>query len=387
MKRREVKKLLITQTKRRNAIISFSFAIILLLLFSSTFFFIYKAKSKAQYVPYSESGYTEYQVNLKDNEFFQEEYLENNKQYISELIDTIRASFNYQINIDNKEIEYKYKYSVEAELEVKEKSSQKVLYTKKEVLLAEQEDTTTNLSVNINKSVAVNYAKYNDYIKKFIPTYKLDNVDNNLKINMIVSVAGDCEDYSENVSKATTMSVIIPMATKTLSIDVSDNIINTANNVLQCSSLKKEDKIYIVLSMVFLAIAIVLVVYIIRYIIKTQSAETIYEKELKKILNNFGTYIQMLGNDFYFKDYHILKVNSFEDMLEIRDTIRQPILMRENQEKTGAYFIIPSSTKLLYIYRLKVSDIEKELQYQIEKVTENESINNNVISDTGNNTQ
>ena len=33
----------------------------------------------------------------------------------------------------------------------------------------------------------------------------------------------------------------------------------------------------------------------------------------------------------------------------------------ENVEKTGAYFIIPSNTKLLYVYRLKVSDIEKEI--------------------------
>ena len=49
-------------------------------------------------------------------------------------------------------------------------------------------------------------------------------------------------------------------------------------------------------------------------------------------------------------------------MLEIRDTIRHPILMKENKEKTGAYFIIPSSTKILYVYRLKVSDIEQEIQ-------------------------
>ena len=46
-------------------------------------------------------------------------------------------------------------------------------------------------------------------------------------------------------------------------------------------------------------------------------------------------------------------------MLEIRDTIKQPILMKENDDKTGAYFVIPSSTKILYVYRLKVSDIKK----------------------------
>ena len=48
-------------------------------------------------------------------------------------------------------------------------------------------------------------------------------------------------------------------------------------------------------------------------------------------------------------------------MLEIGDKLRQPILMKENNEKTGAYFLIPSNTNLLYVYRLKVSDIEKEI--------------------------
>lgn len=368
MKRKDVKKILITQTKRRSAIISFSFAIILIMLLSSTFFAIYKFKSKAQYVSYNESSFTDYKVNLKQNDFFIENQLTNNKQYISDLIDNITTNFNYQINIDNKEIEYKYKYRIDAEVVVKEKNTQNILYTKTESLLEEKEYNAQSLSVNIRESLNVNFSKYNDYIEKFISTYKLDNTENYLNINMHVSVAGDCEEYSESVSKTTTMSVIVPLTQKTISIDVSDNIINTKNNVLQCSTLKDEDKLYVVLGIIFLLIAISLVIYIVRYVIKTQSAETIYEKELKKILNNYGTYIQMLGNDFYFRDYHMLKVNSFEDMLEIRDTIRQPILMRENNEKTGAYFIIPSSTKLLYIYRLKVSDIEKEIQYQIEKI-------------------
>ena len=46
-------------------------------------------------------------------------------------------------------------------------------------------------------------------------------------------------------------------------------------------------------------------------------------------------------------------------MLEIRDTIKQPILMKENEDKTGAYFLIPSNTKILYVYRIKIGDISE----------------------------
>ena len=41
-------------------------------------------------------------------------------------------------------------------------------------------------------------------------------------------------------------------------------------------------------------------------------------------------------------------------MLEISDTINQPILMKENNEKTGAYFLIMTGFKVIYIYKLNI---------------------------------
>jgi hypothetical protein len=70
----------------------------------------------------------------------------------------------------------------------------------------------------------------------------------------------------------------------------------------------------------------------------------------------------MLGNEFDFEGYQLLKIAEFDDMLEISDKLRQPILMKENLTKTGAYFLIPSTTKLLYVYRLKVSSIKRKMQ-------------------------
>ena len=59
-------------------------------------------------------------------------------------------------------------------------------------------------------------------------------------------------------------------------------------------------------------------------------------------------------------------LNNFTDMLEIRDTVRQPILMKENETKTGAYFVIPTSSNILYFYRLKVSDIKRKIKQKNE---------------------
>lgn len=58
-------------------------------------------------------------------------------------------------------------------------------------------------------------------------------------------------------------------------------------------------------------------------------------------------------------------------MLEIHDTLQQPILMVENKQKYGVHFIIPSSTKLLYVYSLKESQIEEQLEEEKKKDIKN----------------
>ena len=372
MKKKQVRKMLINQTKRNKAILVFASLIAVFSLIALTLLALYNNNNKKQYITYQDSSNIIYQVSLKENNFFENDFLENDKQYISALVKKIDANFNYNIQIAAKEIEYKYKYKIVAEVEVKEKNTNNILYNKEEILLEETEKKSNNIQLNINENISIDYNKHNDLIKRFIEAYKLDNTESNLHVKMYVDVAGNCENYSESISKSTMMSVVIPLTTKTISIDTTDNLIDAANKVLKCKTPNENNKYLLMFAIIFVSFAVIIIILMIRYIIKTRTAESIYEKELKKILNNYGTYIQMLGNDFYFKDYHMVKVDSFNDMLEIRDTIRQPILMRENQEKNSAYFIIPSSTKLLYIYRLKVSDIEKEIQQQLKKIMEND---------------
>ena len=105
--------------------------------------------------------------------------------------------------------------------------------------------------------------------------------------------------------------------------------------------------------------------YRLKIIKDTKDENSVYKMRLRKIMSNYGSYIQTMSSDFDFKNYQMLKIENFNDMLEIRDTIRQPILMKENDNKTGAYFLIPSNTKILYVYRLKVSDIKKEMKKEM----------------------
>lgn len=367
MKKNQVNEILISQTKRRNTVFSFICLIILVTTIALSFFIIHFNQNKATYVNYDERSNIDYNVFLKDNNFFESEYLDKDKEYIAGLIDYIEANFEYELSLDEDDIEYKYSYRIESNVDVVRKTNGKSIYSKNGILLNEQEYETSNQTVKINEKININYNHYNDLIKEFTKTYSLDDIESTLTINMYVSVVGTCEEFKDNANKESVMSLTIPLTTKTVGIDLSNNLINSNNNVLQCENPNGTSILFAILGILFSIVDIGLIAITIRYEIKTRTAENIYERELKKILNNYSSYIQKMNNDFNFKSYELLKIDTFTDMLEIRDTIRQPILMKENTEKTSAYFVIPSNTKVLYVYRLNVNDIAKGIQKKSKK--------------------
>lgn len=360
MKKNQVNAMLLNQTKRRNTVFAFICLIIIVSSIILSSFLIYFERNKKQYVSYDEHSNIDYKVYLKNNEFFQEKYLDANRQYIASLIDYINATFDYKISLEEKNLEYKYSYRIEANILVKEKGTDNPLFTENKILLSEKEQISSLNEATIHENINIDYNYYNNLIKNFIKIYDLDETESVLTINMYVNVIGSCEEFEENNEKESIMSLSIPLTTKTVGIELSNNLINSQNNVMQCKNVYNNNEIFIILGVLFSLIDLFLVIFVIKYEIKTRTAENIYERALKKILNNYSSYIQTLSADFDFNDYKLLKVDTFTDMLEIRDTIRQPILMKENKDRTGAYFIIPSNTNLLYVYRLKVGDNKKK---------------------------
>lgn len=361
MKKSQVNAILINQAKKRQMIFALLSLIVLCFIFSCCFFLTYLNRNQNHYVKYDESSYINYKVHLKENEFFNSDYLTENNQYIASLIDHISADFKYNLALEENNVEYKYAYRIEAEVKVTQTSTGNTLYNTKQELKSTTKKTTTE-DVTIREDVNIDYNYYNELIKRFVNIYSLEDTTSTLNINMYVDVASTHEKFEDKETKDSVITLSIPLTAKTMAIDLSNNLVNSEDNLLQYKPTTSRGIMYLVLASLLAITAVVLIIYTIQYEIKTRTAENIYEKELKKILNNYSSYIQTLNSDFDFTDYQPLRIDTFSDMLEIRDTIHQPILMREKHDRSGAYFLIPSSTKILYVYRLNVRDIEKELQ-------------------------
>ena len=162
---------------------------------------------------------------------------------------------------------------------------------------------------------------------------------------------------SLNSSKAT--SITIPLTTKTVNVDISGTALGTDNNRLVI----KPEKNYVfvlVLGVIFVAAGIGLYVFISYINKKSRTVKEIYEDKIKKITLAYDSYIQKITGDYPIGASQICKVTSFKDMIEIKEASEKPLLMLENKEKTGTFFLIPVGEGVIYTYAIRIVDIEAE---------------------------
>ena len=358
MRKKSFNSIFVRQT-RRNTLILFAGAIVFVFIFAFSLFSMYIKRSAPKYIKYYENGSVDYQVQYNENDYFDNSYLTSNRQYIASIIDNIKTNFNYRISFDDIDIEYKYTYRIEANVSVKDKKNNNLFYENNEILLERKEMIISDDEVSICEDVDIDYKKYNNMIKKFVDIYKLDNTLSILNINMYVSVIGKSDKYSDNLKKDRVLSLQIPLIEDTIAIDFIDDMVGDTNSVIKFNVSNEKYVELLIRAIILTIIGLLLVFLLVIYERKTRTAEIIYKKELKKILNNYGSNIQMLGSEFDFKNYQLLKIETFFDLLEISDKLRQPILMKKNEKKYAAYFVIPSNTNLLYVYRIQIRDLQK----------------------------
>ena len=324
--------------------------IVLILAFSCFFFGVYYKRGKTHCVGYEDNGNIEYSVALKDNEFYEKNYLEKDRQYIASLIKHIEAKFNYRLQLEE-EVPYEYKYRVVANINVVDNKTNKVIYDLSENIVEEVIGQSNNF-IQIQENIEIDYNKYNELINKFVAGYKLRDVPSELSVNMQVGISGIEEDFQKNVSN---MSINMPLTTDTIGIDLNYDVARNPNSVIEIKSISNSNKTFLYLSVLFLVVDVAAVIGLIIYIRSSSTEEEKYKNELKKIINSYGTYISEVEDEFDMNGYQILKVKKFIDLLEIRDTMHIPIIMIENKENLATCFMIPTDNKILYFYSLGIT--------------------------------
>jgi len=328
--------------------------------------------NKTYYVDYVEGGSIDYNVFLKENEFYDKAYLEKDQAYVASLIDHIIADFNYGIDMAAENVNYRYSYTVKSRLEIVDTTSEVAIF-KPEQVLVEKANKTHNSSskLAINEIIVLDYDEYNELAARFIETYSLTNTRSNIVVTLEVDVLSECDAMSGSGVQNYVSELRIPLTTKTVNIEMTSTVPNSGAKMLACSR-GVAGEVFKTVAIVLGVVDVLLILLFVAFIYLTRTEDITYTARVKKILSQYKSYIQKINNAFDRSGYQLIFVDTFDEMLEIRDTIQAPILMYENEDKTCAKFFIPTDSKLLYMYEIKIegySEPEPEPRAETEATT------------------
>ena len=322
-------------------------------------FLVYDRMNRTYYIEYSESSSIDYKVQYKDNDFFEKEWLGAGQEYIASLINAVSADFNYKLNMDSTGIAFEYKYKIDATVLVADKTSGNPYYKVTENLLPLTSGSAKRSnSVEVNESITVDYNKYNNVATEFVKLYSLKNSSSSLIITLDVEVLSSSEKFEANNENKYSASLNIPLAKETLGIQLSSSVPESESKVLAYSGAEHRQVFYTA-GITSLVLAGLLVLVLVVFLQLTKNEDITYAAKVRKLLGAYSSYIQRMDGDFDSDGYQTVFIKTFTEMLGIRDTIQSPILMTENRDETMTRFLIPTNTKILYTYEIKVDNYDE----------------------------
>ena len=359
MSESEKKKRLAYRKKRKRLIFVQSAIAIVLVLAIAVFGTIFFKINNDYHVNYTEQNSIDYKVYLKENDFYEEEFLGKDQIYVASLIKSVEADFNYSFAVDAESTDYEVTYGVVGKLIISEKSSGTSIFEKDYVL---KEDMLLIVSgsniVNINEKITVDYDEYNDIANDFVGIYDLSDASSVLRLTMVVNLSGKCQGFDITGFDNHAFSLNIPLTQKTVNIVMTSTVPQNVNSVMTFTQGVDKD-VFKSLTIISAVLLVSAVIVLIAFIYLTRNHDINYEIKIKRLVSAYKSYVQRILTEFCTDGYQILKIETFNEMLDIRDTLNMPILMSENLDKTCTKFLLPTSNKILYEYEIKVDDYDE----------------------------
>ncbi|MBQ8658418.1 MAG: hypothetical protein IJ506_04710 [Clostridia bacterium] len=319
---------------------------------------VYSRLTETVYITYAEQSAVNYKVKYEESEFYDDVWQDSDQAYVVSLIESVAADFSYGLSMDSKNVNYEYTYGIDAQLKIVDNATKKAIFAPIYTLKEAQTAQSASNKLVINEHVDINYVEYNELAEKFVDTYGLNDATATLTVKMNITVVGSCKDFKDKSRNDYVVSLNIPVAVKTMEIQMTSTVPTGKNRVLACDSgFDKEafKTAIIVISVVEGA----LLIGFAAFVFLTRNEDINYSIKVKKLVANYRSYVQKINNGFDTAGYQLLAVDSFGEMLAIRDTIQSPILMSENKDQTRTVFFIPTNTKILYTYEIKVENYDE----------------------------
>ena len=293
----------------------------------------------------------DYKIYLKDNNFFEDKCIESGKTYISSLVDNININFNYNYKIDNN-VDFTYTYKVVNNVVLKSdytNTKDGQLWSKEYILI-----NPTTFSVNdknefnINQNIGVDYNLYNNTVKKIVDTYNIQATAY-MDIKLVVYATSKMNGSTEILSEQSVIDLNMELLKDTFKIKENYKKNDNENKVETQNVETYLNKTLIIVGTAISFISLIGIIIIMNKIAKCRE-ENYYKIKTEKLLNKYEERIARVVKKINISDRQIVDVKNFEQLLEIEDEIRIPILFYETiPNEEGEFIIIYDNIAYRYI--------------------------------------
>lgn len=293
-----------------------------------------------------------YKVHLYDNSFTDNTEIEANKVYISDLVKNIKTNFSYTYS-GTKKTNLTYEYNIKAKLYGENQNSQSntndIVWEKDYTLLDTVTKTTKNTTgFGINQELNIDYPTYKEEVLKFRKKFGIA-LTTKLEVTMNIKTTGK---YNDNKIDRTDKIILeIPLGVQAFSITEDYKKQDTKNIYKQEKNLEIKNPTYTIACLLITIISIILFIISFKAIFNIKPKSK-YTKELEKILKSYGDIIVEVTTPVKSKGLTTVQVKNFEEMLDLEEELRIPIILYESIYKHIAIFTI-TYNNTIYKYILK----------------------------------
>ena len=314
-------------------------------------------------IGYNEVGNIDYKVFLKENNYYKEQYLGKDMQYVASIIKNVVPTFTYEMHSEEK-MEYTYNYKVSADLIISDPNdNNKVLYKRPSLLVKDTKEKVTGGSFRVDQDVSINYDEYNNYVNAFKKEYAL-SVNSKLVLTFNIDVTGKSPALKEDFKKSSKLVIAIPMSEQTINIGIDTSDINNSGTLERNYMSQIKKPVALVLGIIVGLLSLALLYIVIYNFLTNRSKTDVYKATIKSILREYDRAIvsSKTADTIDESKYNVIEVPRIEELLDAHDSTGKPILYNEDTENNISTFIIVSD-EILYKYRV----VKKELEEQEEK--------------------
>ena len=314
---------------------------------SLTFLYLATTFKIERKIIYNEKGNIDYKVYLKENEYFDEKYLEKDRKYISSLIDYFDILYKYEFE-SNHTMNYKCNYYLVASSLVKEKNDTgKVIYEKEKYLLNNKtKEFNNSRNFNVEEEIKITYDDYNNIIKNFISKYNLLNTNSTLSLSLYVNLEGQGDGFEGLIVDKSLLTITIPLTDQTVDINIEYKEIDNVGEKIEFSSNNIPNIVFWIL---FIICALLDIIFVFLFLknFRCTKKKSKYEKNKIKLIHQYNRAIVKVDKAIDVKYYEIIEVSDFIDLLNVRDCLEKPILFMEVEKYKTSWFIVLDD-KILY---------------------------------------